>query len=95
MAKITLDEEFVDETTKIVAMGFGKPYPPELGMNVGFCLAFRFPASDRPDRWFFQLLQLNIREEPERFRPAAERLYQRVIGLDGVRADLTFEHCAM
>ncbi len=33
MAKITLDEEFVDETTKIV--------------DVGFCLSFRLPESAR------------------------------------------------
>lgn len=94
MANRTLDEEFVDEATKIVALGYTRK-AQELGMDVGFCLSYRVPDSCRPNQWFFQLLQLDKRQEQERFRPAAESLYQRVRDMDGVRPDLTFEHCAM
>lgn len=94
MAKITLDEEFVDETTKIVALGY-RHFRWQETLDVGFCLAIRVPDSARPDVWFFQLLVLETRGNPRQFLPAAARLYRRIKKRDDVAPELRFKHCAM
>lgn len=94
MTKITLDQESIDDATMIVAVGFSR-YPQELGMDVGFCLAFRSPGSRRPHQWYYQLLVLKNRPEPRLYLPAAARLYRRIKSRDDVRADLRFKDCVL